>query len=500
MDRPRTQDTQTAGMGRKTRKPPVVAAGGGSGDFVGPASAANNAIVRFDGTTGKLGQGSVVTLGDTGAVANVSRITFDDSTVYDSTIINAAAGFEILTNSDNFAVSSIADAIIGAGTSATVRLKYGTGGGISLGSGLLPTVVLTFDSSSSDGLLTWSGDDDYFQFGDTVIFDRAIQVQGATYLNGLVAYIAIITPAQITASQNDYAPTGHATSSVMRLDASAAWSITGIAGGAIGRKLQLHNIGVGDITLTDEDAASTAANRFALNANITLLPDQSIELWYDGAGGSSRWRVLGGVGGGSGDVVGPASSTDNYLASYSGATGKLIKETALKATISGSTISLLFDTLVTDGTLQWLGSGDGFQFLDDVLMASDEFLAFRTSAQKIWSSATATLDIDSTAGTINIGHDGHCDFGGSGTAYAMRPQTDNNADLGDSTHEWRDVFVDGTVQTDALRIDEGGSTTIGAGVGSVKMTSATAATNTAWIPINYAGTVYYVPAWTTNSP
>jgi len=32
----------------------VDLAGGGSGDVVGPASATNNAIVRYDGTTGKL--------------------------------------------------------------------------------------------------------------------------------------------------------------------------------------------------------------------------------------------------------------------------------------------------------------------------------------------------------------------------------------------------------------------------------------------------------------
>lgn len=44
----------------------VVAAGGGSGDVVGPASSTDNAIVRFDGATGKLIQNSTVTIDDTG--------------------------------------------------------------------------------------------------------------------------------------------------------------------------------------------------------------------------------------------------------------------------------------------------------------------------------------------------------------------------------------------------------------------------------------------------
>ena len=44
------------------------------------------------------------------------------------------------------------------------------------------------------------------------------------------------------------------------------------------------------------------------------------------------------------------------------------------------------------------------------------------------------------------------------------------------------------------------STTIGAGIGSISMSSANPATNAAWIKI-YIGTVpYWIPAWTTNSP
>lgn len=42
-----------------------VPASTGSGDFVGPSSSTDNAVVRFDGTTGKLGQNSAVTIADT---------------------------------------------------------------------------------------------------------------------------------------------------------------------------------------------------------------------------------------------------------------------------------------------------------------------------------------------------------------------------------------------------------------------------------------------------
>lgn len=43
--------------------------GAGAGDVVGPASATDNAIVRFDSTTGKLIQNSIVTVGDTGGIS-----------------------------------------------------------------------------------------------------------------------------------------------------------------------------------------------------------------------------------------------------------------------------------------------------------------------------------------------------------------------------------------------------------------------------------------------
>lgn len=51
--------------------------GGGTGDVVGPASSTDNAIVRFDGTTGKLIQGSSVILDDNGNESGVNAITFD---------------------------------------------------------------------------------------------------------------------------------------------------------------------------------------------------------------------------------------------------------------------------------------------------------------------------------------------------------------------------------------------------------------------------------------
>lgn len=49
----------------------------GSGDVAGPASATDNALVRFDGATGKLVQNGVITESDTGDLAAVNSLAFD---------------------------------------------------------------------------------------------------------------------------------------------------------------------------------------------------------------------------------------------------------------------------------------------------------------------------------------------------------------------------------------------------------------------------------------
>jgi hypothetical protein len=60
------------------------------GDVVGPSSATDNALARFDTTTGKLIQNSVVTVSDTGAIAGASHITnlqyLDFDTTYATTL------------------------------------------------------------------------------------------------------------------------------------------------------------------------------------------------------------------------------------------------------------------------------------------------------------------------------------------------------------------------------------------------------------------------------
>lgn len=57
----------------------------GSGDVVGPSSATDNAIARFDTTTGKLIQNSTVTISDTGDMSGVSSLGVANYIDFDTT-------------------------------------------------------------------------------------------------------------------------------------------------------------------------------------------------------------------------------------------------------------------------------------------------------------------------------------------------------------------------------------------------------------------------------
>lgn len=107
------------------------------------------------------------------------------------------------------------------------------------------------------------------------------------------ALTADITPPELSADVNDYAPTGGATADVWRISTDGSpYNITGIAGGADGRILTLINVDTytQDITIVANSASSTAGNRIESLRDIVLQWKQAVTLIYDAT--SSRWRFL----------------------------------------------------------------------------------------------------------------------------------------------------------------------------------------------------------------
>lgn len=129
----------------------------------------------------------------------------------------------------------------------------------------------------------------------SALFDTYVANGTATTLLAKLTTAALsltgdITPTTLAANTDDWAPTGFSTASTIRVQASSAVNLTGIASGTDGRIINLHNVGSYNITLID-DATSSSSSRFALRENYILSPDASVTLQYDST--SLRWRLFG---------------------------------------------------------------------------------------------------------------------------------------------------------------------------------------------------------------
>jgi hypothetical protein len=68
----------------------LVGDGQGTGDVVGGSSSTDNALARYDGTTGKLIQNSVVIVGDTGSITGVNALTAESLVVNNNVTLGSS--------------------------------------------------------------------------------------------------------------------------------------------------------------------------------------------------------------------------------------------------------------------------------------------------------------------------------------------------------------------------------------------------------------------------
>ena len=252
-----------------------------------------------------------------------------------------------------------------------------------------------------------------------------------------------------------------------------------------------------------------------------------------------------------GDIITAAHSNDefnqlvNAFAASTGHThdgtsaegGPITKLLGTAITIGDGTaatdIAVTFDGETNDGVLTWKEDEDYFEFSDDILVASTEKLQFRDTAIYINSStdgqldlvadteiqiAATTIDINGNAdisgnlgiggnltvtgtttfngGTLTLG-DADTDnivFGGEVDSDIV-PDDDNTHDLGSSSKEWKDIYIDGTAYLDAINYD---GTAISATAAEINIidgdTSATSTTlaDADRVIVNDAGTMKQV--------
>jgi len=106
----------------------IAATAGGSGDVVGPASSTDNALVRFDTTTGKLVQNSVGILSDAGALSGLTTINATGAITTTSANINIS-GATATARFLNFQTSGTTNSYIAlGGNDASLFHSIPTGG------------------------------------------------------------------------------------------------------------------------------------------------------------------------------------------------------------------------------------------------------------------------------------------------------------------------------------------------------------------------------------
>jgi hypothetical protein len=263
--------------------------GGGSGDVVGPASATDNAVARFDTTTGKLIQDSVFLVDDSGNVTGAG--TYNGETVANLIHDNVAGEITAVTEK---ATPVSADVLLiedSADSNNKKRVQVGNLPGGGAGS---DTTAIHDDTAAEISAITEKATPvsaDLLLIEDSADSNNKKRVQVGNLPSG-GSTVTFISPSQITSDQNNYAPTDWSTANAVRLSSDASRNITGLNGSASVVKKILINVGSYNIVLQHENSSSTAANRLIVSggSDLTVQPNDAVTVLYDPV--TTRWRVV----------------------------------------------------------------------------------------------------------------------------------------------------------------------------------------------------------------
>lgn len=296
---------------------------GGIGDVVGPASATDNALARYDSTTGKLIQNSAVLVDDDGALT-IPEIAAPATPAAGKVVVYAKSDNKVYRKGEDGVEAELGGGSgIGGSTGASdnrILRADGAGGAtvqasaVSIGDNgdTLPVTTSASDLGGASNRWKQFWADDIIASGTGAAGGRirffgsgggAAEIgsnanrKSLNFTDGINGNPGTIclrphTPAQFGANQNDYTEEGGNSAAYFRWSSDASQDVTGLSiSQADGDIHVIINVGSNDIVLKHESASSSAVNRFlcSTGADITLSANQSAEIWYDGT--TQRWRV-----------------------------------------------------------------------------------------------------------------------------------------------------------------------------------------------------------------
>jgi hypothetical protein len=316
-----------------------------AGDVIGPASATDLAIARFDGVSGRLIQNSVVLISDVGQVTGVTALNgrdiarwVDGPSVGSTTLAHVAIWSDNtsrLIEDSGLHVNDIVRTSVAEVTTGHLAEFGDSTGRVLVDSGVpADNVVQHANASTDNALARWDGVTGNFLQNSVVTLSDVGQILGVTALN-----------TRDIARWVDGPSIGGATD-----NAVALWDTT------TGRLLKNSVVTIttgGDIsTPGDMNPSSIGAIPVGVlvkSSGGTPHPDTSVARWRAGAGnpiddstvfldnsgnltglGTLNTRTIASW------VDGPASATDNAIARFDTTTGKLIQNSVVTVDDSGN--------------------------------------------------------------------------------------------------------------------------------------------------------------------
>lgn len=280
----------------------------GGGTVTGPVSSTNNDVAAWNGTGG-------TTLLDTGLLYT-NLVTAAAN--YTNGDLVQAAGANKTTSDSGIATANVVTA---ASNYTSGELVQAAGANKTTSSSGIATanVVTASGTLTSANVLQGSGSktvsDSSIAVADLFRLSTNQTVTGVKTFNGGTLFQGGINPqtgttyAMLASDENKLVTFSQAASVAVSLSSAAT---AGFTSGAV---FHLKNYGAGTVTVTP------GAGTIDSNGTLVLISGQGADLYSDGTNYSTNR--------GSGNVLGPASSTTTDLASFNGTTGQLVQDSGI---------------------------------------------------------------------------------------------------------------------------------------------------------------------------
>ena len=351
---------------------------------------------------------------------------------------------------------------------------------ITFGTGVDTDISVTFNANTSDGVLTWMEDEDYFQFSDDLLISSTEKIQfrdTAIYINSSTdGQLDLVADTEIQIAATTIDVNGN-------LDVSG----TIVSGGTL---TATTSIGIGSAVLTEAELEmldGITAGTAAASKAVVLSADKDIATVRNvTSNGTVQFGSLS-----DGTITATAFVDEDDMASNSAAL--IPTQQSVKAYVDGSAQTMGDGFVLEDGDgtevtitenkevkfvegggidIDWTDTDNGTDA--DPYDLTFTIVAAQTGITSVTNtSLTVGRDADND---IDFATDNNIIFRAAGADQVkiidgvLAPVSDNDVDLGSSSLQFKDAYIHGTLEADAITI--GGTAIAAAGTSSITTTGA----------------------------